>query len=216
MSVKPINTILREVDDHDAPRDRIEQAVMDLRIVFCAFQTGNKPVITLRKLGEVVKLMVPDKEQPTAEELAEMVGIDCASEFESLWDVNVDFKQFTRMFVTHMNTGHIDVRTKEIFRAMDCDDSGEITAQELEESLTSMGMSLNPAEAFAMTSIADTSNEGLISYPQFKQICKRIDRQIIEEAKARTALPDTDESKKLTGQIWKTLSQTAFGRTPRQ
>lgn len=69
-------------------------------------------------------------------------------------------------------------------------------------------MGLNFDEALAMTSIAgeytsaycsnisisfltstylyilvDTSNEGLISYPEFKDICKRIDRHAADEAR---------------------------------
>ncbi len=213
MTTKQITAGLEENGNQDVPQDRIAQAVIDLRIAFCAFQTDNKPTIKLRRLAEVVQLMMPKKEQPpTAKELAEMVGIDTSDGFENLWELNIDFKQFTRMFVTHINTGHIDVRTKEIFRAMDCDDSGEITAEELEESLTSMGMSINSEEALAMTSIADTSNEGLISYLQFKQICKRIDRQIIEEAQAKTVQQDREIHKNNPVQLWKTFSQNAFGK----
>lgn len=43
------------------------------------------------------------------------------------------------------------------------------------ESLESMGMGINYQEALAMTSIADTCRDGLITYSEFKDISKRVE-----------------------------------------
>lgn len=45
-----------------------------------------------------------------------------------------------------------------------------------------MGMQIRREEALAMMSIAETSTEGLISYSEFKFICRCIDRHAKEEA----------------------------------
>ncbi len=63
-----------------------------------------------------------------------------------------------------------------------------------------MGMQINEDEALAMTSIADTSRDGLISYAQFKQICKRINHHLAKEvSKKPEVAPD---SAKRTSSVW--------------
>lgn len=49
-----------------------------------------------------------------------------------------------------------------------------------EEALNVMGMNINAEEAKAMVSVADTSNDKHVSFPQFLNICTYIDHHLIE------------------------------------
>lgn len=72
-----------------------------------------------------------------------------------------------------------------------------------------MGMQINEDEALAMTSIADTSRDGLISYVQFKQICKRINHHLAKEVSARRDIPQPDSAKRNASFWQKGLPSTA-------
>lgn len=148
----------------DVPSDLTCKAVCDLRLVFATFQKNARATITLDQLADIIELLGDPR--PTAEELTAISNIS---------NEEIDFKQFVRFFVAHVRGGAFGVCAREVFRAMDCDDSGRVSAKELQDSLTSMGMSLNADEALAMTSVADTSREGEISYLQFRSILRRAD-----------------------------------------
>ncbi len=119
----------RQSSDNEYPKELIGQAVVDLRIVFAAYQRSEESrEITLLQLYNIVLLIFPDGDKPSAEDLAEMCGI---SKTHASWHSQIDFKQFVRFFINHMDTSSFPAVSRDIFRAMDCDDSGEITAEEL-------------------------------------------------------------------------------------
>lgn len=118
--------------DNDYPQELIGQAVVDLRIVFAAYQRSEESrEITLLQLYNIITLIFPEAERPSAEDLAKMCGINTT--FAS-WHSEIDFKQFVRFFINHMDSRSFPAVSRDIFRAMDCDDSGEIAAEELGKS----------------------------------------------------------------------------------
>lgn len=115
--------------DNETPQELIGQAVVDLRVVFACYQRSeDSQEITLLQLYNIIALIFPEGEKPSVQDLAEMCG---TNPIHASWHSNINFKQFVRFFVNHMDSRSFPAVSRDIFRAMDCDDSGEITAEEL-------------------------------------------------------------------------------------
>lgn len=117
-------------NNDEVPRDITCEAVNDLRIVFATYQVDSNSFILLRHLLDITQMMgVKTEKIPTAEKLGSMAGLEIN---DDAWETKVTFKDFVRFFIIlNMDNKKVEVRTKDIFRALDCDDSGEITAEEL-------------------------------------------------------------------------------------
>lgn len=127
-------------NNEEVPRDITCEAVNDLRIVFVTYQIAGNSFMLLRHLLEITQMMgVKTEKIPTPAKLASMAGIEIPNSIEDAWAAQVEFKDFVRFFIIlNMDNKKVEVRTKDIFRALDCDDSGEITAEELGKLLTSI------------------------------------------------------------------------------
>lgn len=159
--------------------DLTVQAVRDLRIVFACFQDTDRAVININQLVDIVELLGDPR--PNIADIHAMVTETYFDPTDlNNYENEIDFKKFVRFFVFRLHGKNIKVRTKEIFRALDCDDSGEVSAVEIQESLKSMGLFLNTDEVFAMTTFADTSKGGEINYNQFRQIWRRVDSELAD------------------------------------
>ena len=125
------------IEEKDVPRDITCEAVNDLRVVFAAYQLEGTSSILLRHLVEIMQMMGSNAGNiPTSTKIAEMAGVDIAGH-ENPWEAKLGFKDFLRFFaVFNISNKTVEVKAKDIFRAMDCDDSGEITAEELGKLLT--------------------------------------------------------------------------------
>lgn len=160
--------------NNEVLNDLTVEAVRDLRVVFACYQSRASSTITIHQLADIVELLGDPR--PTTSNLkttmSESVTGSCELEFD-----RVNFKTFVRFFINRLSAKNVGVRSKEIFRALDWDNSGEVSAEELQESLKNMGLSLNKDEVLAMTSVADTSKEGQINYSQFKHVWKRVDEE---------------------------------------
>lgn len=157
----------------DIPSDLSLQTVHDLRIVFACYQNTDRGTITIHQLADIVELLGDPR--PSVSDLRHILS-ETDDELSEQSEESITFKMFVRFIVVRLQRINVHVRSKEIFRALDCDNSGEVSAAELKESLMSMGLSLNNEEVLAMTSVADTSKEGEINYSQFKQVCRRVDK----------------------------------------
>ncbi len=164
--------------------------------MFASFQESDRGIITISQLADIVELLGDPR--PDISVLRALLQ-KISDEDESSSTRVIDFKKFLRFFVCHLYGGHLPVRSREIFSAFDCDTNASVSAVELQESLTSMGMSLNAEEALAMTYVADGSIEGEVNYHEFKQICRRIDSEISHRPSAR--VKNNATSKKSIGRV---------------
>jgi len=119
-------------NDEGVPLAMASEIVNDLRITFATYQKDGESHILLRTLPEIMQMMGAMKDgDPTPANLAEKAGIDLNDNGDE-WETKVDFKSFVRFFIVlNLNNKTVEVKKKDIFRAMDRDDSGEITAEEL-------------------------------------------------------------------------------------
>lgn len=159
----------------DVPRDLTDQAVRDLRVLFAAFQETERSIISMARLADIVELL--GEPRPDLSRLQAIIASLYPGGASASGRV-IDFKMFLRFFVTHLFGGNVPVRSREIFSAFDSDTNASVSAAELQESLTIMGMPLNEEEALAMTSVIDGAVDGEVNYYEFKQICRIIESEI--------------------------------------
>lgn len=115
-----------EREEEDVPRDITCEAVNNLRIVFATYQQGSKPYILLRHLVEIMQMMGDSSNTiPTSTKIAEMASVELAG-VENHWEAEICFKDFLCFFVDFNMNKKRDVKSKGIFRALDCADSGGI------------------------------------------------------------------------------------------
>lgn len=194
------------------PKDLTAQAVQDLRLVFATFQETDRAVISVSQLADIVELMGDPR--PDISVLRSCLS--ALSNGNTSTTRILDFKKFLRFFVSHLHGGHLPVRSREIFKAFDYDGNAHVTAEELQESLTGMGMSLNLEEACAMTSVADGTCERAVDYAEFKQILKRIEQKIKHSPSfARTSIPSTMAMAKIIGTPDTTPQTAGASSTPK-
>lgn len=209
LSMSPPHSTMHEnfFAKQHVPMDLAVQAVRDLRIVFACFQKTKHPVITINQLADIVELL--GEPRPAISNLQTIVTQLVHDKNDSFSD-KIDFKKFVRFFVSRLQGSNIMVRAKDIFRALDVDDSGEVSAEEIQESLRNMGLSLNSDEVLAMTSVADTSKEGEISYNQFHQIWRRIDSELEDKPAASTVVKNVAPNAPMIRNVVQTVRKKAF------
>lgn len=127
------------------PKDLTAQVVRGLRLVLATFQETDLSVVFVSQLAGIVKLM---DESPLDISVLRS-SLPALSNGNTSATRVIDFKKFLRFFVYYLHGGHLPVRSCEIYKAFDHISDGQVTAEELQESLTGMGMSLNGEEALA-------------------------------------------------------------------
>lgn len=179
--------------------DLTADAIRDFHAVFTLFDRRNENSIQLAELSDVLALL--GERRHSDAELRDMVA-DCHDadpDEEDLEPIEaLDFKQFLRFIAVFMRDKHTAVRSSDVFHALDCDDSGNISASELHRVLTRFGMSLNMDEAIAMATLADEGHDGEINIHEFKNIIRLVNKEgkgtLPNASKASFSTPMTEAS----------------------
>lgn len=152
--------------NNDVPKDSSAETVRDLRIIFAAYEHPIHSTITIAQLKEIFGLM----DGPAQD----LLSLESRLASQNIGE-HLNFKSFLTFFIYHMEAQSIPVRRRELFRYIDSDNSGELTCEELRVALAKMGMVLTADEASAMVSVFEGPVDGLISFQEFKKLCRTVD-----------------------------------------
>lgn len=144
--------------------------VQDLIVAFAAFQSDDD-LIHMAELAKLLDLICEGTHHP--ETLQKMVN--CAAGPEAKGDVQaLNLKQFLRFFIKFLPGNNVTVRSKDVFRVLDTDDSKSISLDELRRVLRTFGMSVSEDGARAMAELADTTKDDQIDIDEFRFIYRSL------------------------------------------
>ena len=143
-------------------RAQIEE---ELEHVFKKFDVNGDGKISASELGSIMGSL---GHNASDEELESMI-----KEVDADGDGFIDLKEFIELNTADIDSEEGLENLREAFSVFDIDKNGSITAEELQNVLTSLGEESTLAECRKMINGVDADGDGMISFDEFKVMMMR-------------------------------------------
>jgi Ca2+-binding EF-hand superfamily protein len=117
------------------------------------------------ELGELQEVMRKLGQNPTEEELIEMI-----SSVDDNGDHEIDFNEFLLLMKSRIGERDPEKELRDAFAVFDTDGSGSIDRKELKKLMKKLGQALTEGELDAMMDEVDENGDGEISFEEFKAL----------------------------------------------
>ncbi|CAG9761591.1 unnamed protein product [Ceutorhynchus assimilis] len=142
--------------------DLSPEALEEIREVFKLFDLDNDGTISSKELGVVMKAL---GQNPTEAEL-----LDIVTEVDKDANGLIDFEEFVDVMKGIMTECDNEDDIKGAFRVFDKEGKGFITAEDLKETITSLGEKFGEEEYDEMISAADLDGDGQVTINDFLEL----------------------------------------------
>jgi calmodulin len=136
-----------------------ENKVLECMEIFDLFDKDKDGAISDHELGDALRALGGN---PNPKEIEEMINAIDKNDTGK-----VEFKEFIELFAKKFNPHNDEVILHEVFKKIDKDGNGVISAQELLQMMTTWGEKLTEQEALEIIKEADTDQDGSINYKEF-------------------------------------------------
>ena len=143
-------------NSYDA-RLRIEE---ELEMVFNKFDVNGDGKISSSELGSIMGSL---GHQPTEDELEKMI-----MEVDADGDGFINMQEFIELNTKGIDSAELMENLKEAFAVFDIDNNGSITADELQNVLSSLGEECSLGDCRKMIAGVDQDGDGMINFDEFK------------------------------------------------
>ncbi len=135
----------------------------ELRIAFDFFDRNKDGRISYKELAEIMTSLGEPVNEREVRELILEVDLN--------GDGYVDFEEFVNMMTKKpVDELEMMIELRKTFRLFDKNGDGQISVQELRESLSSLGEEISEDEAREMIKEADVDGDGYINFEEFARV----------------------------------------------
>ena len=149
--------VISRHDSYDDARVRIEE---ELEQVFKKFDVNGDGKISSSELGSIMGSL---GHRPTEDELEKMIV-----EVDADGDGFIDLQEFIELNTKGIDSAELMENLKEAFSVFDVDNNGSITAEELQNVLSSLGEECSLGDCRRMIAGVDQDGDGMINFDEFK------------------------------------------------
>ena len=148
----------------DAPPRSIDEEEMDeLREAFKLFDQDGDGTMNKEELGTVMRSLGQDVNDKNLDAIFQSVDHDASG--------CICFDEFIHLMSKYLPaTGSTDAELKEAFAFFDKAGSGEISFDEIEQTVHQLGFDITPAQMKNMLTCADSDQDGLVTFDDFKHM----------------------------------------------
>ena len=137
--------------------------IAELKAAFSAFDKDGDGSITIGELSDVLNMVGQHTSQEEVQAMISQADLDMNGV--------VDFPEFLALVANRMtNQEENENDLVEMFRYYDLNNTGFITASNLQFAMSRMGCKMSPEESDEMIREADLDGDGRLCYPEFRRL----------------------------------------------
>lgn len=140
-----------------------KRRLQELKTAFDFFDKNKDGRISYKELAEIISSL--------GDTVSETEVRECILEVDLNGDGYVDFEEFVNMMTKKpVDELEMMIELRKTFRLFDKNGDGQISVQELRESLSSLGEEITEEEAKEMIQEADVDGDGYINFEEFARV----------------------------------------------